>query len=72
MTSEGLGEMIEGDTADTCGRKFQLVSMGPSGGSSMHRPGSDDPHGCQQIFHLEHLSTSRSLSMGADQLYYVE
>ena len=28
MTSEGLGEMSEGDSADTCGRKFPLVSMG--------------------------------------------
>ena len=28
MTSEGLGEMFEGDSADTCGVKFPLVSMG--------------------------------------------
>ena len=28
MTSEGLGEMFEGDSADTCGEKFPLVSMG--------------------------------------------
>ena len=28
MTSEGLGEMFEGDSADTCVRKFPLVSMG--------------------------------------------
>ena len=28
MTSEGLGEMFEGDSADTCGQKFPLVSMG--------------------------------------------
>ena len=28
MTSEGLGEMFEGDSADTCGGKFPLVSMG--------------------------------------------
>ena len=28
MTSEGLGEMFEGDSADTCARKFPLVSMG--------------------------------------------
>ena len=27
MTSEGLGEMFKGDAADTCGRKFLLVSM---------------------------------------------
>ena len=28
MTSEGLGEMFEGDSADTCAGKFLLVSMG--------------------------------------------
>ena len=28
MTSEGLGEMFEGDFADTCADKFPLVSMG--------------------------------------------
>ena len=28
MTSEGLGEMFEGDSADICAGKFPLVSMG--------------------------------------------
>ena len=28
MTSEELGEMFEGDSADTCAGKFPLVSMG--------------------------------------------
>ena len=28
MTSEGLGEMFEGDSADTLAGKFPLVSMG--------------------------------------------
>ena len=28
MTSEGLGEMFEDDSADTCAGKFPLVSMG--------------------------------------------
>ena len=28
MTSEGLGEMFEGDSADTCAQKIPLVSMG--------------------------------------------
>ena len=28
MTSEGLGEMFEGDSADTYAGKFPLVSMG--------------------------------------------
>ena len=28
MTSEGLGEMFEGDSADTCTGKFPLTLMG--------------------------------------------
>jgi hypothetical protein len=28
MTCEGLGEMFEGDCADTCTEKFLLMSMG--------------------------------------------
>jgi hypothetical protein len=28
MTSEGLGDMFEGDSADMCGGKFPLLSMG--------------------------------------------
>jgi hypothetical protein len=28
MTLEGLGEVFEGDSADTCAGKFPLVSMG--------------------------------------------
>jgi hypothetical protein len=29
MTSEGLGEMFEDDSADTCAGKFTFMSMGP-------------------------------------------
>ena len=28
MTCEGLGEMFEGDSAETCARKFPLMLMG--------------------------------------------
>ena len=28
MTSEGLGEIFEGDSADTCAGKFPLMLMG--------------------------------------------
>jgi hypothetical protein len=40
MTFEGMGEMFEGDSADTCAS----VDGGPSGGSRVRRPGSEDPH----------------------------
>ena len=31
MTSEGLGEMFKGNSADMCAGKFPLVSMGAEG-----------------------------------------
>ena len=44
MASEGLGEIFEGDFADTFVKKFPLMLIGgPNRGSSMRRPGSDDP-----------------------------
>ena len=33
MTSEGLGVMFEGDSADMCAGKFPLVSMGGRAGA---------------------------------------
>ena len=44
MTSEGLGKMLEADFADRCTAKISGVNGGPSGGSIMRRPGSEDPH----------------------------
>ena len=46
MTSEGLGEMFEGDSADTCTGKFQLVSMGGRAeGLAFADPGARTPIG---------------------------
>ena len=51
MTSEGLGEMFEGDSADTCGRKFPLVSMGGRAeGPACADPGARTPIGASGIF----------------------
>ena len=52
MTSEGLGKNFEGDSADMCGGIFgpggvsalPLADGGLIGGSSVRRPGSEDPH----------------------------
>ena len=53
MTSEGLWEMFEGDSADTCGRNFVAHPHGgPSGGSCVRRPGSEDPYRREQKFQL--------------------
>ena len=46
MTSEGLGEMFEGDSADTCAGKFPLVSLGGrEEGLTCADPGARTPMG---------------------------
>ena len=51
MTSEGLGEMFEGDSADMCAGKFPLVSMGGQvEGLACADPGSRTPIGASGIF----------------------
>jgi hypothetical protein len=46
MTSEGLGEMFEGESADTCAGKFRLVSMGGRAeGVACTDPGARTPIG---------------------------
>ena len=44
MTSEGLGEMFEGDSADTSAGKFPLMSMGGRAeGLTCASPGARTP-----------------------------
>ena len=51
MTSEGLGEMFEGDSADMCGGKFPLVSMGGRAeGLVCADPGARTPIGASGNF----------------------
>ena len=51
MTSEGLGEMFEGDSADMCAGKFPLVSMGGRAeGLACTDPGARTPIGVSGIF----------------------
>ena len=51
MTVEGLGDMFEGDSVDTCAGKFPLMSMGgPSVVSRVRRLGIEDPHRREQKF----------------------
>ena len=46
MTSEGLGELFEGDFADTCAEKIPLVSMGARAeGLACADPGARTPIG---------------------------
>ena len=53
MTSEGLWEMFEGDSADTRAGKFPLVPMGGlSGGSRVRGHRSEDPHRRERKFIL--------------------
>jgi hypothetical protein len=52
MTSEGLGEMFEGDSADTGGGKFPLVSMGGRAeGLACADPRAGTPIGASGNFH---------------------
>ena len=50
MTSEGLGEMFEGDSADMCAGKFPLVPMGGRAeGLACADPGARTPIGASGI-----------------------
>ena len=52
MTSERLGEMFKGDSADTCTGKFPLVSMGGRADtSSVRRRGARTPIGASEKFY---------------------
>ena len=53
MTSEGLGEMFEGDSADMCAGKFPLMSMGDERTAKRAQTGSEDPHQRERKFCLE-------------------
>jgi hypothetical protein len=50
MTSEGLWEMFEGDSADTSAGKFPLVSMGDERTVKRAQTGSEDPHRRERKF----------------------
>ena len=54
MTSEGLGEMFEGDSADMCAGKFPLMLMGgrANGQSCAVQTVSEDPHRHKRNFLL--------------------
>ena len=54
MTSEGLGEMFEGDSADKCAGKFPLVSMGGRAeGLACADPGARTPIGASGHFCMQ-------------------
>ena len=56
MTSEGLGEMFEGDYADTCGGKFLLMLMGGRAeGLTCADPGGRTPIGLSGNFNISRL-----------------
>ena len=62
MTSEGLGEMFEGDSADMCAVKFLLESMGGRAeGLACVDPGARTPIGASGNFQvvINHLPPGR-------------
>ena len=50
MTSEGLGEVFKGDSADTCAGKFPLVSMGGRGNGQACADGERGPPSARAEF----------------------
>ena len=53
MTSERLGEMFKGDSADMCTKQILLVSMGEQADlSSVHRRGARTPIGASENYLL--------------------
>ena len=64
MTSEGLGEMFEGDSADMCAGKFPLVSMeGRAEGLACADPGARTPIGASGILYLKTKTTEISIKI---------
>ena len=68
MTSKGLGEMFEGDSADMCAGKFPLVSMGGRAeGLTCADPGVRTPIGVSgNLTMLSRLSMRLSPSSSND------
>ena len=57
MTFEGLGEMFEGDSADSCGGKFPLMSMvGQAEGLPFADPRARTPIGVSGNFSISSVS----------------
>ena len=51
MTSEGLGEMFEGDSSDMCAGKFPLMSIGVRAeGLASADPGARTPMSVSGLF----------------------
>ena len=67
MTSKGLGEMFEGDSADMCAGKFPLVSMGGRAeGLTCADPGARTPIGASGIqFFIKLQASSFKLKMAS-------
>ena len=62
MTSEGLGEMFEGDSADMCAGKFPLVSKGGRAeGLACADPGARTPISASGNFIYLYQQTGQSL-----------
>ena len=65
MTSDGLGVMFEGDSADTCAEKFPLMSMGGRAeGLACIDPGARTPIGVSGNFTILFHSSLLMLDRG--------
>ena len=74
MSFEGLGEMFEGDSADTCGGKFPIVPMGGQAeGLACADPGARTPIGASGIFLISSIDVGGifSVSRLRPQVFYI-
>ena len=69
MTSEGLGEMFEGDSADMCAGKFPLVSMGGRAEGSRAQTREQGPPSA--LAEIINSLKSECLAVGCTDIYYI-
>ena len=67
MTSKGLGEMFEGDSADMCAEKFPLMLMGDARTVKRAQTVSEDPHWRERNFLTK---TTRIRGERSEQIEY--
>ena len=73
MTSEGLGEMFEGDSADMCTGKFPLMLMGGRAeGLAFADPGLRPPSARAEYSHPSHPSFNLKNLLKSEKSYDIE
>ena len=73
MNSEGLGEIFEGESADTCGEKFPLVLMGGRAeGLAYADPEARTPIGDSEFFCIIVCTSTSTLFIAKNGINYIK